>query len=93
MNFEWDERKNQENILKHGVSFEKAQMAFLDENLVLKEDKAHSTSIERRFYCIGYDGNEILTVRFTIRNENIRIYGAGYWRKEKKIYEEKNNLH
>ena len=93
MTFEWDEKKNQENILKHDVSFEEAQMAFLDKNLVLKEDKEHSTDAERRFYCIGNVDDRIITVRFTIRNQNIRIYGAGYWRKEKKIYEQKNNLH
>jgi len=93
MTFEWDEKKNQENMLKHGVSFEEAQEAFLDKDLVLKEDKAHSTDVERRFYCIGNNGNGIITVRFTIRNYNIRIYGAGYWRKEKKVYEKENNLH
>ncbi len=32
----------------------------------------------------------ILTVRFTYRGETIRILGAGYWRKGKRIYEEKN---
>ena len=93
MTFEWDEKKNHENILKHGVSFKEAQEAFFDANLVLREDKAHSTDTERRFYCIGNDGNGILTVRFTIRNLTIRIIGAGYWRKERKIYEEENNLH
>jgi uncharacterized DUF497 family protein len=35
---------------------------------------------EERFYYIGNDGNGILTVRFTMRNGNIRIFGAGYWR-------------
>jgi hypothetical protein len=28
-----------------------------------------------------------MTVRFTYRNGNIRIIGAGYWRKGKEIYE------
>jgi hypothetical protein len=34
-----------------------------------------------------------VTVRFTLREGVIRIYGAGYWRKGKKIYEEANQLH
>jgi hypothetical protein len=34
----------------------------------------------------------IITVRFTFRNNTIRIFGAGYWRKGKKTYEEKNKL-
>ncbi|MEI6747001.1 MAG: hypothetical protein WCL34_13640 [Methylococcaceae bacterium] len=38
------------------------------------------------------DGSSILTVRFTYRHNRIRIIGAGYWRKGKKIYEKENNL-
>lgn len=36
---------------------------------------------------------EILTVRFIYRNNKIRIIGAGYWRKGKKIYEKENKVH
>ena len=38
MTFEWDEKKNSENIKKHTVSFEKAQDAFFDENRMILED-------------------------------------------------------
>jgi hypothetical protein len=31
-----------------------------------------------------------MTVRFTYRKGRIRIFGAGYWRKGKKIYEQQN---
>lgn len=31
-----------------------------------------------------------LTVRFTYRGSVIRIFGAGYWRKGKVIYEREN---
>jgi len=92
MTFEWDENKNAENVSKHGLSFYEAQTAFLDPNLVLIEDLLHSET-EKRYFCIGKTENGIATVRFTIRNQNIRIIGAGYWRKEKKIYETKNSLH
>ncbi|MDD4622126.1 MAG: BrnT family toxin, partial [Kiritimatiellae bacterium] len=27
------------------------------------------------------------------RNNVIRIFGAGYWRKGKKLYEEQNHIH
>jgi hypothetical protein len=30
--------------------------------------------------------DEIVTVRFTIREEIIRIFGAGLWRKGRRIY-------
>jgi hypothetical protein len=34
-----------------------------------------------------------MTVRFTYRGNTIRIIGAGYWRKGKKIYETSNKVH
>ena len=85
--FEWDEQKNQENIEKHKVSFQVAQHTFLDPNRLIYKDVTHSTKSESRYYCIGTVNNEICTVRFTYRNNKIRIFGAGYWRKERKIYE------
>ena len=93
MTFEWDEIKNQENIIKHGVSFETAQEAFFDIERIIIKDVKHSDN-EDRFFCIGDDGNGIITVRFTIRDKNIRIFGAGYWREGRYRYEQKkNNLH
>lgn len=91
MNFEWDERKNEENIRKHGVSFYRAQYAFADPKRVIAEDLEHSGS-ERRFYCFGKVQDGILTVRFTHRGNKIRIFGAGYWRKGKAIYEKENKI-
>ncbi len=87
MTFEWDENKNSENIKKHNVSFEKAQDAFFDEKRMILEDIKHSNS-EKRYFCIGKTDEGILTVRFTMRGQNIRIFGAGYWRQGKKRYEE-----
>ncbi|GHT01118.1 hypothetical protein FACS1894139_14760 [Planctomycetales bacterium] len=92
MNFEWDEVKNRLNLERHGVSFEVAQEAFFDRYRVIVPDEKHSQN-EKRFFCFGYDGNDVLTVRFTPRNGGVRIYGAGYWRKGKRIYAEKNHLH
>jgi len=91
MTFEWDEIKNAENIEKHNVSFEEAQEAFYDVFQVTIEDTSHSFN-EKRFFCIGKTENGILTVRYTFRNNNIRIIGAGYWRKETIIYKKQNNL-
>jgi hypothetical protein len=85
--FEWDGNKDLENQEKHGVSFSLAQHAFLDTHRVIAEDVSHSSE-ERRFYCIGRVNEGIITVRFTYRNDIIRIIGAGYWRKGRKIYEE-----
>ena len=92
MTFEWDENKNLENIEKHNVSFEMAQDAFFDKKRIIIKDKKHSKK-EERFFCIGNDGKGIMTVRFTIRNDNIRIIGAGYWREGRYKYEKKHKLH
>ena len=84
--FQWDDNKNEENIRKHAVSFEQAQFAFADPLRIIYEDEKHSCE-EDRFYLIGFDGVGIVTVRFTMRDKVIRIFGAGYWRKGKKLYE------
>lgn len=91
-NFEWDLDKDQENQEKHGVAFALAQRAFLDDHRVILEDIEHSDN-EKRYYCLGRVSGGIMTVRFTYRKEKIRIIGAGFWRKGKKIYERENKIH
>lgn len=90
--FEWDTRKNHANVLKHGVSFELAQYAFTDPKRIIAEDIEHSKK-EQRYYCFGRVGEGIMTVRFTYRQHAIRIFGAGFWRKGKAIYEGKNQIY
>ncbi|MBA4348890.1 MAG: hypothetical protein C0415_02735 [Thermodesulfovibrio sp.] len=90
--FDWDEEKDRENQIKHNVSFAMAQHAFLDSHRVIVKDVNHSSE-EVRYYCIGRVGSGIMTVRFTYRGNIIRIYGAGYWRKGRKIYEEQNKIY
>lgn len=90
--FEWDEAKDRANQAKHDVSFHLAQLAFSDPYRVIAQDIEHSQD-EDRFYCFGMVNGGVLTVRFTYRNEIIRIYGAGYWRKGKAIYERENKIH
>jgi uncharacterized DUF497 family protein len=90
--FDWDERKDAENQTKHGVPFALAQYAFADPQRVIAEDTAHSAK-EKRYFCFGHVGGGVLTVRFTYRAGVIRIFGAGYWRKGKAIYERENPVH
>lgn len=90
--FEWDAEKDFINQVKHGVGFAEAQYAFADSKRVIAKDIAHSKS-EQRYFCFGRFGDGILTVRFTYRQGVIRIFGAGYWRKGKRIYEQKNQIH
>jgi hypothetical protein len=90
--FEWDLAKDAENRRKHGVAFVDAQLAFLDPGRVIARDTSHSQS-EQRYYCFGRVSNGVLTVRFTHRGDVIRIIGAGYWRRGKKIYETSTKVH
>ena len=87
-NFEWDRKKNTINYQKHQVYFDEAKKAFFDNNRIILDDNDHS-DLEKRFFCIGVVESKVLTVRFTMRDNTIRIIGAGYWRKGKKIYEQR----
>ena len=56
-------------------------------------DTDHSVD-EERLSCLGMAGDGVMTVRFTYRAKRIRIFGAGYWRKGKGIYDhERRSLH
>ena len=90
--FEWDHNKDLANQAKHDLSFSEAQYTFADPNRVIAKDLGHGDE-EERFYCFGRLGEGIATVRFTYRDEVIRIFGAGYWRKGKRIYERENQIH
>ena len=90
--FDWDPAKDAENLRKHGVSFGEAQIAFLDPGRVIARDMRHSQA-EQRYYCIGRVSEGVLTVRFTYRVNIIRIIGAGFWRRGRKLYEAHSKVH
>jgi len=50
--FEWDEVKNRQNQLEHGISFDRAQYAFGDPDRVIAEDIGHSQA-DKLYYCVG----------------------------------------
>lgn len=52
LSFEWDERKNEINKVKHKVSFEEAQTVFYDERALVIDDPEHSQE-EERFIILG----------------------------------------
>lgn len=76
--FEWDERKNRVNRKKHGVSFEEARSAFLDENARVMPDSEHSED-EERFVLLGLSASlRIIVVCHCYREKDrvIRIISA-----------------
>lgn len=87
MEFEWDDRKNIENLQKHSVGFDEAADAFNDPKRIILKDEKHSDE-EDRYFCIGKTSRGVCTVRFTVREGNVRIIGAGYWRRQRKYYEQ-----
>ena len=92
MEFEWDQRKGAANRGKHGVSFLEAQSAFLDPKRIIAIDTIHSTAEETRYFCFGKVEKRVMTVRFTIRADKIRVFGAGYWREGRRKYEEEKRI-
>ena len=87
--FVWDVGKEAANLRKHGVDFETAARAFKDPARRIFVDEQHGKT-EERLFCIGKVAGKILTVRFTYRADQVRIYGAGYWRKGRRYYEQKD---
>ncbi len=75
MHFEWDEKKAEANIIKHGIPFETAAKVFLDENRIEIYDTTHSNIEEDRYITIGM-ANEVLFVVYTERQANIRLISA-----------------
>ena len=90
--FERDPDKDKENQRKHGVAFASAPFAFGDPIRVIAEDLSHGSG-EKRYYCFGRVDGGVLTVRFTHREDVVRIFGAGYWRRGKAIYEHEHQIH
>ncbi|MDA0345980.1 MAG: BrnT family toxin [Verrucomicrobia bacterium] len=87
--FEWDLAKEKENLAKHGVDFSTVGEAWSDPDRLIFRNPG-MTRDELRYQFTGFDGTGILTVRFTMRSGNIRVIGAGYWRKQKRIYEKQS---
>jgi hypothetical protein len=87
--FVWDLARELANIRKYAIDFDTASKAFKDPKRKIYIDSKHSLK-EERLFCIGKVGKMIMTVRFTYRDDKIRIFGAGYWRKGKVYYEKKD---
>ena len=78
LRFEWDEAKNRSNRRKHGISFEEARSAFLDENARVVPDPDHSGD-EERFVLLGLSISLRVLVAchcYRQRDEVIRIISA-----------------
>jgi len=68
--FEYDEKKSQQNLTKHGIDFDAAQTLWNDPDLL--EIPAKTTD-EARFIVIGVIGHKHWSAVITYRGDNIRI--------------------
>jgi uncharacterized DUF497 family protein len=76
MEFEWDPRKAEYNLRKHGVAFTEAGTIFGDELAVTVPDPDHSDD-EDRYITIGRSNRQrLLMVSHTERGDKIRIISA-----------------
>lgn len=89
MHFEWDPVKAQENLRKHGVTFEEASSVFYDPLAVTGADPDHSEREERMVTFGVSSSGRLLAVAHTERSDAIRIISARVATKhERHIYEE-----
>ena len=87
MNIEWDEKKNQINQKKHGISFEFATHLFTDDLRKERYDDKHSNPEEDRIIVIGNALGRLLVVIFTEPDpDTIRIISARKARKHERSY-------
>ena len=71
MEFEWDRRKAEQNLRKHGISFEEAVSAFDDPEELMIDDPDHSFD-EDRFVSVGHSLlGRLLVVGYTERESKI----------------------
>ena len=74
MRFQWDENKNESNIVKHGVSFDEASTVFDDEEAIFISDPDHSVG-EERFLLLGLSSREKILVVCHCYREMMKLSG------------------
>ena len=77
--FEFDKRKSQSNLEKHGIDFIEAQKLWDDPYIL---EIAAKTSDEARYLMIGKIDDKHWSAIVTYRNQNIRMISVRRARKE-----------
>jgi len=90
LTFEWDEKKADENLRTHGVSFDEAKTVFNDPFSVTIYDPDHSID-EERYIDIGMSTKgRLIVVSYSERGETIRMISSRKaTKKERRGYEDK----
>lgn len=61
MKYEWDDAKNNANIIKHGISFEEASEVFNDPMMISKLDLRYAYG-EERWFSVGATKKGMITM-------------------------------
>jgi len=86
MEFQWDEKKNQENLEKHGLNFEDACLVFEGETATILDDRIDYG--EKRYITLGELLGRVVVTVHTLRGATIRIISMRKANgREKKIYQ------
>jgi uncharacterized protein len=75
--FDWDERKNELNLAKHGIDFDDASEVFYGPILLRQSNRNN----EERWIAVGHSDSQLIAVVFTRRADVIRIISARRARK------------
>ncbi len=70
--FQWDAKKNELNLAKHGIDFDEAVGVFYTPHILRRSNR----SDEERGIAIGNAENRIITVIFMWRDGDIRLISA-----------------
>lgn len=73
MEFEWDERKRQANLAKHGIDFIGVTELFDGRPVITVPG---TTPHEERYLTVGQLAGRVITVVWTRRNDAIRFISA-----------------
>lgn len=85
--YEWDETKSQENLSKHGLSFDDAEIVFAGPCVTFEDNRFDYG--EPRFITLGRLEGRVVVVAHTLRGVRMRIISMrkGNRREEKACQE------
>jgi uncharacterized DUF497 family protein len=88
MKYEWDEAKNESNLLKHGLRFEDASRVFAGPCVTFEDDRFDYG--EERLITLGLLAGRLVVIAHSPGGEGTRIISMRKGnRREQKIYQER----
>ena len=78
VHFEWDAVKARANLRKHGISFEEAETAFLDDYAIVLPDPDHSSADDERLLLIGLSAalRVLIVIHCEVEADVVRLISA-----------------